>query len=336
MKAYHYTNVSGAGAITLGEASMPEPGPGEVRIRMEAASVNYRDLLMLAAAGRGEIKHRIPLSDGAGVVEAAGPGARRWPVGSRVTTSFFRDWIAGPFRAAYATSSLGGAATDGVLAQYVVLPEAAVVAIPEQLSFAEAACLPCAAVTAWNGLVARAGMKAGDTLLVQGTGGVALFGLQFAVALGAEVIVLSSSDDKLARAKAMGASVLINYRERPDWDAGVMEATAGRGASHILELGGPDTYDRSVRSVAAGGTIVQVGVLSGFDPTPHLRRLMWENANIAAVTVGSADHLAAVTAFIAEHTLHPVIDASFAFDEAPRALERLRSGAHFGKVVIGW
>ena len=336
MKAYRYTNFSGASAITLGEANMPEPGPGEVRVRMKAASVNNRDLLMLAAAGRGEMKDRIPLSDGAGVVEAAGPGARRWAVGSRVTTSFFRDWIAGPYRSAYATSSLGGIARDGVLAECVVLPEAALVAIPERLSFAEAACLPCAAVTAWNGLIVRAGLKAGDSLLVQGTGGVALFGLQFAAALGAEAIVLSSSHDKLARAKAMGASLLINYRERPDWDVAVMEATAGRGASHILEIGGQDTYDRSVRSLATGGTIVQVGVLSGFDPTPHLRRLMWENANSVGLTVGSADHLAAVSTFIAEHGLRPVIDATFAFDAAPLALERLRSGAHFGKVVIEW
>ena len=335
MKAYRYTNASGVSAITLGEANTPEPGPGEVRIRMEAASVNYRDLLMLAAAGRGEMKDRIPLSDGAGVIEAAGPAARRWPVGSRVAASFFRDWIAGPFRTAYANSSLGGIATDGVLAEYVVLPEAAVVAIPEHLSFVEAACLPCAAVTAWNGLVARAGMKAGDTLLVQGTGGVALFGLQFAVALGGEVIVLSSSDDKLARAKAMGASVLINYRERPDWDAAVMDATAGRGASHILELGGQDTYDRSVRSVAAGGTIIQIGVLSGFELRPNLRRLTWENANIVGLTVGSAEHFAALNAFLAKHALHPVVDRIIEFEEAPQALERLRSGTHFGKVVIG-
>lgn len=179
-------------------------------------------------------------------------------------------------------------------------------------------------------------MKAGDTLLIQGTGGVALFGLQFAVALGAKVIVLSSSNDKLARAKAMGASVLLNYRERPDWDVDVMEATAGHCASHILELGGPDTYDRSVRSIAANGTIVQVGVLTGFDPTPHLRRLMWENATIMGVTVGSADHLASTMAFIGKHALNPVIDASFAFDEAPQALEHLRTAGHFGKVVIGW
>ena len=334
MKAYHYTNESGASAITLGEANMPEPGPGEIRIRLAAASVNYRDLLMLAAAGRGEMQDRIPLSDGAGVVEAAGPGARRWAVGSRVAMSFFRDWIAGPFRTAYATSSLGGAATDGVLAEYVVLPEAAVVDIPEHLSFTEAACLPCAAVTAWNGLVARAGLKAGDTLLVQGTGGVALFGLQFAVALEAEVIVLSSSDEKLARAKAMGASVLINYRERPDWDAAVMDATAGRGASHILELGGPDTFDRSVRSVAADGTIIQVGVLSGFEPRPNLRRLMWANASIVGVTVGSTEHFSAMNGFLAKHALHPIVDRTIAFDQAPQALERLRSGAHFGKIVI--
>jgi NADPH:quinone reductase-like Zn-dependent oxidoreductase len=336
MKAYRYTNVSGASAITLGEARMPEPGPGQIRIRMEAASVNYRDLLILAAAGRGEVENRIPLSDGAGVVEALGEGAQRWPVGSRVAMSHFRDWIAGPFRSAYVSSGLGGLATDGVLAEYVVLPESSVVAIPEHLSFAEAACLPCAAVTAWNGLVERAGLKAGDSLLVQGTGGVALFGLQFAVALGAEVIVLSSSNEKLEKAKTMGASVLINYRQRPDWDVDVMEVTAGRGATHILELGGPDTYDRSVRSLATGGTIVQVGVLSGFDPTPHLRRLMWENANIMGVTVGSAEHLATVTSFITQHALHPVIDSAFAFDKAPLALERLRSGAHFGKVVIDW
>jgi NADPH:quinone reductase-like Zn-dependent oxidoreductase len=335
MKAYRYLSKSGEGAIASDEVAMPEPGPGEVRVRVEAASVNYRDLLMLQAAGRGEMTGRIPLSDGAGLVDAAGPGARRHPVGTRVVASFFRDWITGPFRSSYGGSEPGGPATDGTLAEYVVLPEAALVEIPAQLSYAEAAALPCAAVTAWNGLIARAGMKSGDTLLALGTGGVALFGLQFAVALGAEVILLSSSNEKLARAKEMGASVLINYRERPDWDVAVMEATDGRGASHILEVGGPQTYDRSVRSVAAGGTIVQIGVLTGFDHAPLLRRLTWENANIMGVTVGSAEHLAAVTAFLAEHAIQPVIDRTFAYDEAPQALERLRSGAHFGKIVIG-
>ena len=216
-----------------------------------------------------------------------------------------------------------------------MLPEPSVVAIPDALSFSEAACLPCAGVTAWNGLVERTGLTAGDTLLVQGTGGVALFGLQIATALGAEVIVISSSNEKLAKVKEMGASTLINYREQPDWDAAVLKFTANRGASHVLELGGQDTFDRSVNSVGVGGTIVQVGVLTGNDPAPHLRRLMWQNANIAGVTVGSADHLAKLSAFLATHGIHPVIDRTFGFDEAPQALEHLRSGTHFGKVVIG-
>ena len=334
MKVYRYENRSGAGAIALTEASMPEPGPGEVRLHIQAASINYRDLLMLAAAGEGVLDGRIPLSDGAGIIDAVGPGTERWHSGDRVAASFFRRWVAGPFRASYMATALGGRMTDGVLAEYVLLPETALVAIPEHLSFAEAATLPCAAVTAWHGLVTRAGMKAGDTLLVQGTGGVALFGLQFAVALGADVILLSSSDDKLARAKAMGASVLVNYRQTPEWDVTVMEATNGRGASHILELGGPDTYNRSVRSVASGGKIVQIGVLSGFGPTPNLARLQSENADIIGVTVGSVEHFGAMNAFLTEYALHPVIDQTLAFDDAPQAFIQLRNEAHFGKIVI--
>lgn len=336
MKAYRYQNESGVGTIRLDEVAVPEPGPGEVRVRVAATSVNYRDLLMLEAAGRGETSGRIPLSDAAGVVDETGPGAQRHPVGTRVVASFNRKWLTGPFLAAYVETGTepGGPRIDGVLAEYVVLPEEALIEIPANLSYAEAAALPCAAVTAWNGLFPRAGLKSGDTLLVQGTGGVALFGLQFAVATGAEVIVLSSSNDKLARAKEMGASVLINYRERPDWDVAVMEATDGLGASHILEVGGPGTYDRSVRSVAPGGTIIQIGVLTGFERSPELRRLTFQNANIMGVTVGSAEHLAAVTAFLTEHKIQPVIDSTFAYDDAPRAFERLRSGAHFGKIVI--
>lgn len=334
MKVYRLANAEGAGRLLVEDVPPPEPGPGEVRVRIEAASLNYRDLLVRAAADQAGLDGRVPLSDGAGVVDALGPGAGRWRAGDRVAAAFFRDWVAGPFRAAYAASALGSGTTDGVLAEYVALPETALVAIPAHLSFEEAATLPCAAVTAWHGLVARAGMRAGDTLLVQGTGGVALFGLQFAVALGAEAVVVSSSHEKLARAKAMGASVLVNHRERPDWDAAVMEATAGRGASHILELGGPDTYDRSVRAVAAGGTIVQVGVLSGFDPTPHLRRIMWQIASIVGVTVGSVEHFEAMTAFLSAHALRPVIDRVHPVGEVVPALDRLRSGQHFGKIAI--
>jgi NADPH:quinone reductase-like Zn-dependent oxidoreductase len=334
MKAYHLTNLSGTGALVLKDVDKPEPGPGEVCVRIEAASVNYRDLLVLARAGQGGLDGRIPLSDGAGVVDEVGPNVTRWQVGDRVAASFFRDWISGPFRAAYMPSALGGSTTDGVLAEYVVLPEAALVRIPEHLSAEEAAALPCAAVTAWHGLVTRGGMKAGDTLLVQGTGGVALFGLQFAVALGARVILLSSSNEKLEKASALGASVLINYHETPEWDAAVMDATDGYGASHILELGGPATYDRSVRAVASSGKIVQIGVLSGFAPTPNLARLRTENADIIGVTVGSVEHFEAMNAFLINHALHPMIDRTFAFGEAPTALDFVRSGTHFGKVII--
>ena len=241
MRIFRYTKTALSSAVELTslDADRPEPGPGHVRVRMEAASVNYRDLLMQAAVGRGDMAERIPLSDGAGVVDAVGAGSRRWEVGSRVMMSFFPPWTQGRYRMTYANSGLGGPERDGVLADYIVVSEDALVCIPESLSFEEAACFPCAAVTAWNGLVVRAGLKRGNSVLILGTGGVALFAVQIAVALGAHVIIASSSNDKLARAKAMGVSTLINYRERPDWDAGVMAATDGRGVTHVLELGGP-------------------------------------------------------------------------------------------------
>jgi NADPH:quinone reductase-like Zn-dependent oxidoreductase len=177
-------------------------------------------------------------------------------------------------------------------------------------------------------------MSKGDTLLVQGTGGVALFGLQFAAALGARAIVISSSDEKLARAKALGGSILINYRETPDWDVALMKATDGIGASHVLELGGPGTYDRSLRSVASGGKIIQIGVLTGFGPKPDLARLQWENADIIGVTVGSVEHFATMNRFLTEHAIHPIVDRVYSFDEVPEAYAHLRTGSHIGKIVI--
>jgi NADPH:quinone reductase-like Zn-dependent oxidoreductase len=232
------------------------------------------------------------------------------------------------------SSALGGTATDGVLAETIISPEHSLVAIPAHLSSEQAATLPCAAVTAWHALVPRAGLKAGDTLLVQGTGGVALFGLQFGVALGARVIVISSSDEKLARAKALGAAALINYRSTPAWDQAVIAETDGRGATCVLELGGPDTYDRSLRAVAAGGKIAQIGVLTGFGPQPNLGRLQALNADILGITVGSVAHFEAMNAFLGKHRIEPIIDRVFAFDDAEQAYDRLRSGAHVGKVVV--
>jgi NADPH:quinone reductase-like Zn-dependent oxidoreductase len=258
----------------------------------------------------------------------------RWQVGDRVAASYFRDWVSGPFKASYVPSALGSATMDGMLAEYVVLPTTALVSVPAHLSLVEAATLPCAGVTAWHGLIARGGMSKGDTLLVQGTGGVALFGLQFAAALGARAIVISSSDEKLARAKALGGSILINYRETPDWDVALMKATDGIGASHVLELGGPGTYDRSLRSVASGGKIIQIGVLTGFGPKPDLARLQWENADIIGVTVGSVEHFATMNRFLTEHAIHPIVDRVYSFDEVPEAYAHLRTGSHIGKIVV--
>ena len=334
MRTYHLNGHAGAGRLVRAEVRKPEPANTEVRIRVEAASLNYRDLLILDRAGQGGFDGRVPLCDGAGVVDAIGSEVDRWQVGDRVAAPYFRDWVSGPFKTSYIASALGSSTIDGMLAEYVVLPATALVAVPEHLTSIEAATLPCAGVTAWHGLIARAGMGQGDTLLIQGTGGVALFGLQFAAALGTRAVVISSSDEKLARAKALGASTLINYRDTPDWDLAVMEETDGQGASHILELGGPGTYDRSIRSVASGGKIVQIGVLTGFGPKPDLARLQWENADIIGVTVGSAEHFAAMNRFLTEHAMHPIVDRVYGFDEVPEAFAHLRSGSHFGKVVV--
>jgi NADPH:quinone reductase-like Zn-dependent oxidoreductase len=334
MKAYHLNGHTGAGSLVRADVSKPDPANGEVRIRVEAASLNYRDLLILDRVRQGGLDGRVPLSDGAGVVEAIGSDVMQWQVGDRVAASFFRDWVSGPFKASYVPSALGGNTMDGMLAEFVVLPATALVSVPEHLTSVEAATLPCAAVTAWHGLVTRGGMRKGDTLLVQGTGGVALFGLQFAAALGTRAIVISSSDEKLARAKSLGASILINYRDTPDWDVALMKATDGKGASHILELGGPGTYDRSIRSVASGGKIVQIGVLTGFGPKPDLARLQWENADIIGVTVGSVEHFATMNRFLADNAIHPIVDRVYGFDEAPEAFAHLRSGSHFGKIVV--
>lgn len=334
MKAYQLSSHAGVGRLVRSDTGMPEPAGGEVRIRVEAASLNYRDLLILDRAGQDELNGRVPLCDGAGVVEAVGPDVVQWQMGDRVVASYFRDWISGPFKASYIASALGSNTLDGMLAEYVVLPATALLPVPQHLSSVEAATLPCAGVTAWHGLIARGGMGKGDTLLVQGTGGVALFGLQFAAALGARTVVISSSNEKLARARALGGSILINYRDTPDWDVALMKATDGEGASHILELGGPGTYDRSLRSVASGGKIVQIGVLTGFGPRPDLARLQWENADIIGVTVGSVEHFRTMNQFLSEHAIHPVVDRVYAFDEVPEAYAHLRAGSHFGKIVV--
>ncbi|MBS7702988.1 zinc-dependent alcohol dehydrogenase family protein [Chelatococcus asaccharovorans] len=333
-RAYRLVPTDGGSRLNQVEDAAPVPGQGDVLVRVEAASLNYRDLLVLRGQLGAVREGLVPLSDGAGRVVATGKSVTRWREGDRVAPIFYRDWVAGPYREAYGRAALGGGDTDGVLADLITVPEASLVRIPDELSFEEAATLPCAALTAWQALMVRGGIAAGDTLLVQGTGGVALFGLQIASTVGARTIVLSSSDEKRKRAEALGAFATVNYRTTPDWDVAVRELTDGLGVSHILELGGPDTFDRSLRALAAWGHIAQIGVFTGFGPRSNLIRLQQINGTIDGINVGSAEQFEAMNAFLVEHRIKPVIDRSFAFDEAGAAYDELASGRHFGKLVV--
>ncbi|STQ90777.1 zinc-dependent alcohol dehydrogenase family protein [Iodobacter fluviatilis] len=309
----------------------------EVLIKVAAASLNYRDLIILRNVGKGSVAGQIPLSDAAGTVVAAGESVSEWPIGARVATGFFSTWQTGKYQPQHhLAGALGGAQTAGVLAQYIVAKANAIVEVPAHLSLQQAATLPCAAVTAWQALFDRGQLAEGETVLIQGTGGVALFALQLAVAQGARVIITSSSDEKLAKAHALGAWQTINYRKQPDWDQAVLELTAGTGADQILELGGPDTFSRSISAVAGGGHIHQIGVLSGFAPSPNLLPLQLQNATIHGTLVGSLAHFKALNHFISQHKIEPIIDRSFSFNQAQAAFDYLASAQHFGKIIINF
>ncbi|MCB1228909.1 MAG: NAD(P)-dependent alcohol dehydrogenase [Verrucomicrobiae bacterium] len=321
--------------LVLEDAPAPDPGPGEVRVRVTACSLNYRDLLMkrgqsASSAGGGVV----PLSDGAGVVDSIGEGVTAWREGDRVMGAFFRDWRDGSFDMSYHQAARGGSC-DGMLADFVVGPAESFVATPDYLTDAEAACLPCAGLTAWHGLFERGGLKAGQTVLALGTGGVSVFGLQLATAAGARVVITSSSDEKLAQAREFGAWETINYREHEDWDKRVWDITGKRGVDHVIEVGGPGTLGRSLNSVTAGGHIALIGVLTGFSaPDATLFPLVARNADLHGIYVGSVAMFERLNAFLAEKEIRPVIDRSFSFEEAEAAYAHLRSGEHVGKIVI--
>lgn len=331
MKVYQL-NSSGEGfALQLQERPQPEPDPGQVRVRVRACSLNYRDLLVRQGRYGRRTEGLVPLSDGAGEVEAIGPGVQRVRPGDRVAGCFFQGWPQGPFAAAAQDTALGGA-RDGMLSEQVILEEQGVVALPTYLSWAEGACLPCAGLTAWNALVTRGGLQPGATVLVQGTGGVSIFALQFAVALGARVILLSGSDDKLERGRALGAEQTINYRTTPDWEQEVWRLTEKRGVDHIVEVGG--NLEKSLRCLAAGGHIAQVGVLGGGSGAANLFPLAMKNGRLDGIYVGSRSDFEVMNRFLTERQLRPVIDRTFPFAQAAEAYAHLASGSHFGKVVI--
>jgi NADPH:quinone reductase-like Zn-dependent oxidoreductase len=334
MRQYQLQKSGSSYQPTLTEVSTPEPQAGEILVRVRATSLNYRDHMLGPLGGIGDKGiGTVPLSDGAGEVEAVGEGVTRFSLGDRVAGIFFQSWKSGRFAMDYHDSALGGA-VNGMLSEYVVLHENGLVKIPDYLSYEEAATLPCAAVTVWQGLFARGGLQPGETVLALGTGGVSIFALQFAIAHGAKVIVTSSSDEKLEQARQLGAWQTINYKKTPDWDQEVWQLTEKRGVDHVIEVGGADTYERSLKTVAAGGQIVQIGILSGFEMRPNLFPLQTRNANISGIYVGSREHFEQLNQFLVEKAIHPIIDQVFPFEQVNAAYEHLAKGAHFGKVVI--
>jgi NADPH:quinone reductase-like Zn-dependent oxidoreductase len=320
--------------LRLVERPEPSPGPGQVLLAMRAAALNYRDLLTVQ--GTYNPKQKLPLipcSDGVGEVVAIGDGVSRVAVGDRVCPIFAQRWIAGEPTRERLRSTLGGP-LDGTLAERMVVSEEGVVRVPEHLSDEEAATLPCAAVTAWNALVTEGGVTAGDTVLVQGTGGVSLFALQLARLLGARVIVTSSDDGKLARARELGAEAGINYRAVPAWGDRARELTGGVGVDHVVEVGGAGTLAQSLRAVRMGGRISLIGNLAGSSTEVALPLIFMQRVRVQGLLVGDRESFEAMNRAIAAHRLRPVVDRTFPLAEAGAAFDHLAAGRHFGKVSL--
>ncbi len=335
MRVFEIRDDWGFDHLQLGTRPDPQPGPGEVLLRMKAASLNYRDLVV-PNRGYGAFTGNlplIPLSDGVGEVVEVSHGVTRVKAGDRVCPCFHQSWIGGAPDLERLTRTLGGP-VDGTMADLMCLPAEGVVKVPAHLTDEQAAALPCAALTAWSALVTYDALAPGARVLVQGTGGVALFALQFAQLLGCHVTVISSSNEKLAKAKQLGADAGINYVATPEWSKATREVTAGRGFDHIVELGGEKTLPQSLRAIRPGGTISMIGVLSGSALSAPLGHVVTRQVRLQGITVGSRDGFEAMMRAIEQHRLVPVVDRVFAFDELKQAMEHLKRGAHFGKLCI--
>ena len=334
MKTYEYSKL-GLENLAVVERPLPRPAAGEVVVRFHAASLNYRDLLF--AWGVYNPKPRLPAvpgSDGAGEVVTVGEGVTRWKVGDRVCPIFMQGWLEGPLTPYKQGTALGGGGNfDGTLREYGAFPEGALVRIPDHLSYEEAATFPCAAVTAWNALVNVGKVKAGDTVLTLGTGGVSVFAIQFAKLHGARVIATSGSDEKLARVRKLGADEAINYKTIPNWDAEVLRLTGGAGVDQVIEVGGAGTLARSCNATRVGGLVSVIGVLAQGEGMNPLKVLM-KSLHVQGIFVGSREMFEDMNRAIAVAGLKPVIDQTFAFDKLHEGLDHMKSGAHFGKIVI--
>ena len=333
MYAWEIISGDGVDALHLGERETPIPGPGQVRVRINANSINYRDLITIEGAGARKLPFSlVPNSDGAGVITAVGEGVK-WKEGDRVTSCFFEEWVAGEISAPVMASALGGA-RQGVLAEEVILPEDGVIHTPAGLTDEEASTLPCAALTAWHALTLPRPVKAGETVLLLGTGGVSVFAQQFCTMMGARTIVTSSSDDKLEKMKSLGAGEVINYRTNPEWDAAVLELTGGSGVDRVVEVGGPGTFDRSVNAVRVGGIIGLIGVLTGMSGATNPTSIMRKSITVRGIYVGSRAMFCDMNRAIEAHNLKPMIDQTFDFKDARSAYHAMRGAGHFGKLVI--
>ncbi|SNR34488.1 MULTISPECIES: zinc-dependent alcohol dehydrogenase family protein [Hymenobacter] len=334
MKAYKLHAPKSLENFKLGDYDEPIVYDHEVKIQVKAVSLNFRDWALANGwfGYPGEKLPFIPFSDAAGVVTEVGTSVTKFQPGDRVAVNFFPDWHDGAFSTDKTARSLGGS-TDGVLAEYVSFPEAAVVKVPDSFSFEEAAAFPCAGVTAWHSLIVAAQLRPTDTVLLQGTGGVSIFGLQLAKLMGAQTIITSSSDEKLAQAQALGADQLINYKTTPNWEEEVRTLTQGRGATYVVEVAGQ--LARSIKALQPGGTIFQIGAVGGpNDEAPNLGMLPINTQRLQGIYVGSTQMLSDLFTAFDRNNLKPIISKTFGFDQAKEALAFMGSGSHFGKIVV--
>jgi NADPH:quinone reductase-like Zn-dependent oxidoreductase len=320
--------------LTLTPTSIPTPAPHEVLVDLHHASLNFRDLMTVLGTYSPKMAlPRVPGSDGSGIVTAIGENVTRFKVGDRVTSLFFQDWHDGEIQPATPKSALGGV-IDGTFTTARLFPETGLIPAPAYLTGEQAATLPCAALTAWNALAEKGNLRSGETVLILGTGGVSLFALQIAKAHGARVILTSSSDEKLSRARSLGADETVNYRTTPDWDTEVLKLTDNRGVDHVVEVGGSGTVHRSLKAVRPSGHVYIIGALTGPGEGIDPRSILTRSVYVCGVYVGSEAMFTRMNAFFSAHKITPVIDRTFPLTSAREAFHYLQSGSHFGKIVL--
>lgn len=334
MKAWHITGTEGIASLNCVDLPSPQPAPGEVLLRIHAVSLNYRDYMNVTGIRgvTGPIP-RIPCSDGSGEIIAVGSGVTSWKVGDRVVVPFMPSWLEGGFTQHHAARALGGA-VNGLLCEEACLPADSLLRIPDYLSYQEAATLPCAAVTAWDALMVRGQLSAGETVLILGSGGVSVFALQIARKAGARVLAISSSDEKCARLHAMGADATHNYKTDPAWDEWALTQTNGNGVDKVVEIGGPDTLNRSIKATRFGGHIALIGVLTGTSGDVQTVQILRKGIRLDGIYVGSRAMFQEMLEAMSGTQMRPVIDSTFAFKDAPAAFSHIEGGGHFGKIVV--